>query len=283
MLVLKGTSLLRWGLHLADAPTAARVERLWRLPVALALLATTPAFYAELLDARAPLLASLDYLTAAVVLAVALGHTAVRTGRPWRHVLRNPLDLALVLGLLLAAALPASLGSKASLLVRLVVSGLTVLRIVWAMQALITRGGLAYLLGLAVLVLAACGAGFWWLEPTTRSFGDGLWLAFTTAATVGYGDVVPTTPASKIFSVFVVLLGYGVLSLVTAAIAAAWVETEERRIEREILHGMRHQLDALRLEIAGLREELRAARPAAGAAEAGGAARNDGSSEVRPG
>ena len=85
---------------------------------------------------------------------------------------------------------------------------------------------------------------------------DGLWLAFTTAATVGYGDIVPSTPASKIFSVFVVMLGYGVVSLVTAAIATKWVETEERAIEREVLRDMHHQMDALRQEVAGLREQM---------------------------
>lgn len=40
-------------------------------------------------------------------------------------------------------------------------------------------------------------------------------------------------PAAKIFAVFVVLMGFGVLSLVTASIAAMWVHTEERRIEHE--------------------------------------------------
>ena len=81
-------------------------------------------------------------------------------------------------------------------------------------------------------------------------------VAFTTAATVGYGDIVPSTPASKIFSVFVVMLGFGVLSLVTAAIATRWIETEERIIEREILRDMHRQMDALHQEIVALRREL---------------------------
>jgi voltage-gated potassium channel Kch len=94
------------------------------------------------------------------------------------------------------------------------------------------------------------------------TLADGLWLAFTTAATVGYGDIVPSTPASKIFSVFVVMLGYGVVSLVTAAIATKWVETEERAIEHEVLRDMHRQMDALRQELAGLRQDLAAERTA---------------------
>ena len=85
---------------------------------------------------------------------------------------------------------------------------------------------------------------------------DGLWLAFTTAATVGYGDVVPSTPVSRAFSVIVVLLGLAVLSLVTASLAAIFVEEdvveEERQIERDLMHelrGLRHQVEVLRAEL----------------------------------
>jgi voltage-gated potassium channel len=115
-----------------------------------------------------------------------------------------------------------------------------------------------YLLLLSLGVFGLCGVGFWWLEPTVATLPDGLWLAFTTAATVGYGDVVPTTLASKIFAVFVVLLGFGVLTMVTAAIATTWIETEERRIEREILHDLRQQLGTVRAELTALRAEIRA-------------------------
>ena len=99
-----------------------------------------------------------------------------------------------------------------------------------------------------------------------------MWLAFATAATVGYGDIVPTTTASRIFSVFVVLLGFGVLSLVTAALAAAWVETEERRIEREILHDMRREMATVREQVQSLREELARSRLQATQAPPPGAA-----------
>jgi len=60
--------------------------------------------------------------------------------------------------------------------------------------------------------------------------------------------------------VFVVMLGYGVLSLVTAAIATHWIETEERIIEREILRDVHLQMDALHREIVALRQDLVAVR-----------------------
>jgi voltage-gated potassium channel len=110
----------------------------------------------------------------------------------------------------------------------------------------------------AGLLLAGCGVVYWHIEPTTPRLIDGLWLAFVTASTIGYGDLVPSTPASRLFSVVVVLLGFGVLSLVTAAIAATWVESAERRVEREILHDMHSRMRALHEDVMALRREMRA-------------------------
>ena len=267
---------LWWGLRLAPAESVRGrvVEHRWRWPTVLALASTIPAFYVELLHSAPSLLATLAYGAAALLVGAALVHTGWRSGRLVQHMLGNPLDLVLVVGLLMAAVLPPSIESGQVLGLRLAVSLLTLLRMVWAVQRLITRGSVAYLLMTSTLILGLCGVGFWWLEPRTPTLGDGLWLAFTTAATVGFGDIMPSTPASKIFSVFVVMLGYGVLSLVTAAIATQWVETEERIIEREILRDMHRQMDGLRHDIDALRRELLRAREhdlfVSGAAHSGG-------------
>ena len=117
----------------------------------------------------------------------------------------------------------------------------------------ITRRGLIYSLLLCLVILGLGGVGFWILEPSAITLSDGLWLAFTTAATVGYGDIVPSTHASRAFSVLVVLLGLAVLSLVTASVAAMFVETEERQIE----HDLMHEISALRTEVRSLHDALR--------------------------
>ena len=125
----------------------------------------------------------------------------------------------------------------------------------WNQRAhLITRRGLMYSLALCLLILVIGGIGFWILEPRAETLADGLWLAFTTAATVGYGDIIPSTHASRAFAVVVVLLGLAVLSLVTASVAAMLVETEERQIERDLMR----EIGGLRSELHALRDELRA-------------------------
>jgi voltage-gated potassium channel len=65
---------------------------------------------------------------------------------------------------------------------------------------------------------------------------------------------VPSTHASRAFSVAVVLLGLAVLSLVTASVAAMFVEMEEREVENDLMRELR----SLRHELAGLRDQVQA-------------------------
>jgi voltage-gated potassium channel len=113
--------------------------------------------------------------------------------------------------------------------------------------------GLAYSLALCLLLMRGGGVGFWVLEPRAHTIGDGMWLAFTTAATVGYGDIVPSTHASRVFAVIIVLVGLAVLSLVTASVAAIFVGTEERQIERDLMK----EIGSLRAEVRSLADKLR--------------------------
>jgi voltage-gated potassium channel len=236
---------------------AAQLQFNWGWPSFGAQLLTIPAFYMQLLDgSRAHHWAASLYLVAALLLGTALAHVAWATHNPMAHLRRNWTVVLLIAGLLLCTLLPAGADHAGVVSLRLGVAMLTLSHMVWLMRRFFARGSVPHLLVLAVGVLVLCGAGFWWLEPRAQSLEDGLWLAFTTAATVGYGDIVPTTRASKIFSVFVVLLGFGVLSLVTAAIAASWVESDERRFERELLHDMHHELKAVRDEVAALRAAM---------------------------
>jgi voltage-gated potassium channel len=117
-----------------------------------------------------------------------------------------------------------------------------------------TRTSYVFALGLVAWALA--GAGFYFLEPTVSTYMDGLWLAFTTGATVGYGDFVPTTVASRLFAVLMVLLGFAILSIVTATIAALFVGQEEKRVEQDLHRDIRE----LRREVQALHREIVASR-----------------------
>jgi voltage-gated potassium channel len=118
------------------------------------------------------------------------------------------------------------------------------------------RRSLWYSLALCLAILMLGGVGFWALEPGIRTLQDGLWLAFTTAATVGYGDTVPKTPAGRAFAVLVVLLGLAVLSLVTASLAALFVERDVEADERQIERDLMREIRLLRDEVRALKQQL---------------------------
>ena len=58
---------------------------------------------------------------------------------------------------------------------------------------------------LAVLVLGTLG--FMYLE--NRSLLDAFYFIIVTLGSVGYGDIHPTTPAAKVFVIFLIILGVG--------------------------------------------------------------------------
>lgn len=121
----------------------------------------------------------------------------------------------------------------------------------------IARQGVFYSLVLCGVILLLGGFGFWILDPGVHTMAEGLWLAFTTAATVGYGDVVPSTHASRMFAVIVVLLGLAVLSLATASLAAIFVEKDvEQGEELQIEHQLMHEIRQLRQEVQSLRLDI---------------------------
>jgi voltage-gated potassium channel len=135
---------------------------------------------------------------------------------------------------------------------RLILVVLIVIRLAICLRPLLKAGGTAPIWILAAITLFLSGLGFYLLEPTVNSYADGLWLAFVSGATVGYGDIVPTTPASRVFAVFMVLLGYAMLSLVTASIAAIFVGEDEKKLRRE----MHRDIQSLQAEVRRLRESL---------------------------
>ncbi|MDD5330438.1 MAG: ion transporter [Sulfuricella sp.] len=179
------------------------------------------------------------------------------------YLLRNWLDLLIIVAA--AASLTGWEGEWIPLarLLRVTMVLLFLVRILGSLRNLFSPTAMPYVLGLGAVTMAIAGAGFYWLEPTVESYGEGLWLAFTSGATVGYGDFVPTTTASRLFAALMVLVGYAILSMVTASIAAFFVGEDEKHLRREI----HHDIKALREEVAQLKGLLEAQRRPGGGSD----------------
>ena len=91
--------------------------------------------------------------------------------------------------------------------------------------------GTTLLVALAFTLMAGLlSAG---IDPNIEDVWEGLWWAWVTVATVGYGDTVPTSGAGKLFGALVILFGVGFFSLLTASFSAYFVSRGEIEIEEE--------------------------------------------------
>ena len=72
------------------------------------------------------------------------------------------------------------------------------------------------------------------IDPAIETFWDGIWWAWVTVTTVGYGDLVPESPQGKVFGGLLMILGLGLFSLITASFSAFLISREEEEmVEKE--------------------------------------------------
>jgi len=85
--------------------------------------------------------------------------------------------------------------------------------------------GLTLLVALIIIVMA--GTSMAAIDPGIDTFWDGIWCAWVTVTTVGYGDLVPESPQGKVFGGLLMVLGLGLFSLITASFSAFLISREE--------------------------------------------------------
>lgn len=89
-------------------------------------------------------------------------------------------------------------------------------------------------LGLTLLVsgiiVAMAGISIAAIDPAIDTPWDGIWWAWVTVTTVGYGDLVPETAQGRIFGAILMGLGLGLFSLITATFSAFLIERDEEGI-----------------------------------------------------
>ena len=117
-------------------------------------------------------------------------------------------------------------------------------------RRILSRHGLDYTLLAALLIVVVSGALVTVAErghddATIRDLPDGLWWAVTTVTTVGYGDTYPRTPLGRGIGVALMVLGISLFSVVTANVAAFFVEEREDELLAEV-KALRREIQALK-------------------------------------
>ena len=103
---------------------------------------------------------------------------------------------------------------------------------------ILTHRGLHYVLLAVLVIMLVCS----WLVllferhahgATIRNFPDALWWSIVTVTTVGYGDTYPVTGAGRGVAVVLMLVGIGLIGVLTATVASFFVrqDTDDERDE----------------------------------------------------
>lgn len=110
----------------------------------------------------------------------------------------------------------------------------------------IAREELAFFLFSAFIVMYLAAIGIYQFENVAQpeafaSVFHGFWWAVATLTTVGYGDVYPVTVGGKVFTLVILFVGLGVVSVPAGMVASAL--TEARNQEHEELERQAQQTD----------------------------------------
>jgi voltage-gated potassium channel len=168
-----------------------------------------------------------------------------------RWLRENPLEVAIVV--LTPPVLPASLQAlRIFRLLRL----LRLMRVAQLSRRLFSLEGLRYVALLALLTVLGAGAAFAALEKHSSTW-DGVWWAFTTMTTVGYGDKVPITVLGRTLAMAVMLVGIGFIAILTGAVAQRFLSPQLEEISEFELEAA-GEIEAAETDILAEVREIRA-------------------------
>jgi len=115
----------------------------------------------------------------------------------------------------------------------LLMAGL-IYRLTKTVRKVLNRNQLGTTLLVAFFLVLISGTIIAAIDPAFESPAEGIWWALVTISTVGYGDFTPTSVPGRIFASVLIIAGVVLFSLVTANLAAYFVEKEvEKDVEEE--------------------------------------------------
>ncbi|BBI98674.1 ion transporter [Ferrigenium kumadai] len=150
---------------------------------------------------------------------------------------------------------------------RLILVVMLLVRMSKSARRLLSQHRLGATMVVALVTMVLSGIVISRIDPSIGTVWDGMWWAWVTMATVGYGDVVPHNGAGRLFGALLILFGVVLLSMLTANLAAFFIGSDigsdVEKVEREEKEADRLLKDiSARLErIERLLEEKKGASP----------------------
>jgi voltage-gated potassium channel len=174
---------------------------------------------------------------------------------PWVYLRNNWVNLLIVL---LGIPIIWGVATHAGLLrfLRLLLMFTLVFSVSKTLREVLAQNNLGNTLIVALFVIAFSGILIAGIDPAISGIGEGLWWAWVTVTTVGYGDIVPASWSGKLFGSILILLGIGLFSLLTANFSAFFIAREEQRAYRAELDAL-VKLDKIEKRLQDMEQELK--------------------------
>ena len=181
--------------------------------------------------------------------------------RPLRYLRGNWVNLLIILLMFppFIAAIPGAGGLR---LLRLAVLFNLALQFSGRTRRMLMANHIGPVIVAALILVVVAGFIVAGIDPAVATPWEGIWWAWVTITTVGYGDIVPETSAGKIFATLLILVGIGLVSIMTATFSAFFVNEDRRRMETLLIRQDRSrqeleaQLDRIEAHLKGLEERL---------------------------
>lgn len=129
------------------------------------------------------------------------------------------------------------------------------LRISTDIRTILSRHNLGMTLFISFLLMLIAGFLISGIDPAFKTPLDGIWWAWVTVTTVGYGDLVPETQAGRLFGALLILMGIGLFSMLTASFSVFFIAQDEKELFKKESQNLR-RIDRIEARLERIEQQL---------------------------
>lgn len=131
--------------------------------------------------------------------------------------------------------------TKLAKITRLSIIGAFPLKAFRKANIFVNTNGLKNMFILTFIAILFGSIGIMYAEGMT--FGDGMWWAFVTATTVGYGDLSPSTTLGRLIAAILMIFGIGLIGSITSTITSYFLKLDNKNYKEETLNLIKNKID----------------------------------------